>query len=96
MDSAFGTIKSSEKDTVETFRFDPTNEDLIVDIAEAIASAANVDVLDLDPRLNDVIDADALTQCLCSADETLRISFSLGRHRITATGSGTLRIAELG
>lgn len=94
MDSALGAINVSGEENVENFRFDPTNEDLVVDIAEAIASVLDKDVLDLDPRLNDAIDTDALTRCLRSADETLRITFSFGAHRITAMGCGRLHITE--
>jgi len=88
----FGQV--STEDTVEAFRFDPTDQNLVVDIAEAVASVADEDVLEFTPRVNDAIDADALTSCLRSADETLRITFSLGEHRIAATGCGRLYITQ--
>ena len=93
--SPFRSDMVSTEDTVETFRFDPIDENLVVDIAEAVASVANEDVLEFTPRVNDAIDADALTRCLRSADETLRITFSLGGYRLIATGYGRLYITQL-
>lgn len=95
MESTLGTIDTSSQGAIETFRFDPTNEELIVEIAEAVASVSNTDVLEFTPRIHDVIDADALTRCLCSADETLRVAFTLGTYRVTATGCGRLYVSEL-
>lgn len=62
-----------------------SDEPLDVAIPYAVASAAGVDPVDLEPRLFQAIDPDALEALLAEARPGTRITFELGEYEVAVT-----------
>ncbi len=87
-----GGDSGQESETTVSFEFDPTGENIIVEIIEAISAATGEDPMGL-PPLGAVIDPDALEACIRSGNETVEISFVFEDRQVTvaASGSGTIQ-----
>lgn len=86
------TDSATEANTTR-FSYTPREENVPVDVVEAVASVADVDPVDFEPRLNEAVDPDALARCVTSG-ESVRVSFELGHYDVTITGGGTIVVAE--
>ncbi len=90
-DSAAGD-SGHKSGTAVSFEFDPTDDNIIVEIVEAVAAATGNGPMEL-PPLGTVIDPDALETCIRSGNDSVEISFEFSDQQITVTasGSGTVR-----
>ncbi len=81
--------------TTVSFDFDPTGDNVIVAIVEAIAAVTGDNPTTL-PPLAEVIDPDALETCLSSGNETVEVSFKYTNRWVSldATGVGTIDLYE--
>lgn len=68
--------------------------DTISSILTALSEAAQVDVADLQPPMNDVIDSDALEQLLASADERLSERFPCEGWEVKVHGNGPVEVTK--
>lgn len=83
------TIGSVENETAVRTARREENEELATTIVETVAAAEGVDPLDLDVRIGDVVDPDALNTLFDSAtDRSGRFTFPLAGYlvRVSATG----------
>lgn len=83
---------------VET-RYDPNSEDqLAIVIVRSVATAANVDPLDLDQRLYEVIDPDALAQLFPEFGErggtSGRVAFDFCDHTVVVHSDGWIEVYD--
>ena len=83
-----------ESGTTASFEFDPTGENIIVEIIEAVAASTGDGPMEL-PPLGAVIDPDALEACIRSGKETVEISFEFEDRQVTVTASGSGTIQQL-
>ncbi|WP_197052374.1 HalOD1 output domain-containing protein [Halobellus rufus] len=77
-----------------TFQFEPERETVVVDIVEAVSAVAGVDPLHFEPRLHDVVDADALVECIQSGGDDVSVSFEMGAYDVTVRGCGEIEVVE--
>ncbi|RLM63011.1 HalOD1 output domain-containing protein [Halorubrum sp. Atlit-26R] len=75
------------------FEYDGETE-VAVAVVEAVAEVADVDPTELVPRVNDVIDPDALDRCVRSGPPGAAVSIPFDDYRVTVRGTGTLTVAE--
>ena len=83
-----------ENRNAEQIAVDSDAGGIVAALVEAVATRRDVDPLSLDPRLGDVIDADALRCVLRTADEDLEISFEYASCAVTVTGDGELVVRD--
>lgn len=86
---------SPDPDSVTDLSADPVvfecssdPETIVVDVVEALATAAGVDARDFEPRLHDVVDPEALAQIIATGGPKTRVSFGIGSYHVTVDGSG--------
>ncbi|RLM54032.1 hypothetical protein DVK02_11435 [Halobellus sp. Atlit-31R] len=72
--------------------FDPERGTVVVDVVEAVASYADVEATEFEPRLQESIDPDALTRCIQSGGADVCVAFELGRYDVTVRGSGEIEV----
>lgn len=77
----------------QSFEYDGETE-VGVAVAEAVAAVADVDPMELMTRVHDVIDPDALDQCVRSASADAAVSFTFDDYRVTVRGTGTVTVVE--
>lgn len=63
-------------------------------IAESVADVADVDPLDHEPRVNDVVDPDALDRALRSAPPGASFALPFGDYLVTVWSDGELVVSE--
>lgn len=63
-------------------------------IAESVAAVAGVDPVDLEPRVNDVVDPDALDRALRSAHSGASFAFPFGDYLVTVWSDGEVVVSE--
>ncbi len=56
---------------------------------------AGVEAMRFEPRLYDVVDPDALSQCIQSGGDDVSVSFQMGAYDVTVRGCGEIEVAEL-
>lgn len=81
-------------------RHDRGRDESISDaVARALAAVENVEPEDLELRLYDSVDADAL-DCLCETTaerpERLRVAFTIGEYEVLVEDGGRLLVRERG
>jgi hypothetical protein len=64
------------------------------EIVRAVAARKGVEATDLQPRLYDVIDGDALETIVSHADASVSVSFTYAEHEVEVTGDGTIVIDD--
>jgi hypothetical protein len=81
---------------VKTMDSDSPDEPSTVtaEIVRAVAARKGVEATELQPRLYDVIDADALENIVDHADASVRVSFTYAEHEIEVTGDGTIVVDD--
>lgn len=77
----------------------PMNGRVTVEIVNRIAAHEGVDPLELEPKLSDVVDPDALAGLVGGTDgrsnqETLRVNFAYGEYEVTVTGAGEITLEK--
>lgn len=74
-----------------------TSENVSETVVRALADAKGVDPMELDVRLYDVIDPDALDALFASdgVSESRRVSFTVGDCRVAVDGSGCVHVSSL-
>lgn len=77
-----------------SFEYDDETE-VGVAVVEAVAAVADVDPMELAPRIHDVIDPDALDRCIRSAPADAAVSIPFDDYRVTVRGTGTLTVVEI-
>lgn len=70
------------------------DEPMDVAIPYAVASASGVDPIDLQPKLFEAVDPDALEALLTGADPRTRVSFELGDREVVITGRREVYVIE--
>ena len=83
---------SSTDSTVVLDCADPQN--LSVAIAESISAIADVDPCQLQTRLYDVVDPDALRRTVQSGGPEMQISFEFGAYHVSISGTGELVVTD--
>ena len=63
-------------------------------IAESVAAVADVDPVDLEPRVNDVVDPDALDRTLRSAPPGASFALPFDDYLVTVWSGGELVVSE--
>lgn len=82
-------IDSREFEPVSSRRYTVgPDEQVTVAIVCAVAAAKDVAPTELDQRLNDVVDADALQRLFASSDDGLTATFFLDGYRVTVFDGG--------
>ncbi|WP_254838756.1 HalOD1 output domain-containing protein [Natronomonas marina] len=76
------------------FDFDPSTDDVVVRIVEAIDEVGATDGVGQDRVLHDAIDPDALRQCLDTGGADAEVSFRFGPYSVTAAGEGEIVVAR--
>lgn len=93
-----GTHEPTEQSDDRTYQFthDPQEQSIVVSIIRAVAFVSEVDPLSVQPRLNDVVDPDALETLLGgeSTGSDIRISFPFGSCAVTVTSGGTIIVRD--
>ena len=85
--------------TTQRFSYDSSEPQSVgLAIIRALASVTDVDALSLEPRLYDVIDADALERLLgeTKTGSALTVSFEFGQHLVTITNDDELIVQPSG
>ena len=72
--------------------YEPTAEETVSDtVIRALADSKGVDPAQLDVRLYDVVDPDALDR-LCASGGGCRVAFTYADRRVVVDGGGTVHI----
>ena len=75
--------------------YEPTAEETVSDtVIRALADSKGVDPAQLDVRLYDVVDPDALDR-LCASGGGCRVAFTYADRRVVVDGGGTVHITGL-
>lgn len=75
------------------FEFDPDTDDVLVAVVEALEELGDLESRSSDVVLNDVIDPDALRQCIHTGGPGTRVSFRFGDYEVTAASRGEVLVA---
>lgn len=81
------------RDDAERTVVEYTNGDAATAVVNAISSATGVDPEAFDAQLYDILDPDALDQCLRSGNEDVVVSFTFEGYRVHADGGGSITIS---
>ena len=65
-----------------------------VAVAEAVSAVTDVDPVNLEPRVNDVVDPDALDRTLRSAPPGASFALPFGDHLVTVWSDGEVVVSE--
>ena len=86
-------VRGGREDDSITFQWDGDTE-VGIAIAEAVAAVEEVDPMDLEPRVNDVVDPDALDRALRSAPSGASFAFPFGEYLVTVWSDGELVVSN--
>lgn len=86
-------IGDGRDDDSITFEWDEDAE-VGIAIAEAVATVDDVDPMDLEPRVNDVVDPDALDRALRSAPSGASFALPFGEYLVTVWSDGKLVVSN--
>lgn len=77
-------------------RFGPDDEEAELSsvVAAAVAEAAGVQTVELEPLYNSGIDPDALNSLFKGAGESARLTFDYAGYRVRVTGDGHVGVWE--
>lgn len=76
-----------------TIEYDDDTE-IGVAVVDAVARAENTDPTDIESRVHDVVDADALDRCVRTGRSDLSVSFPFDGHWVVVSGGGEIVVAE--
>lgn len=65
-----------------------------VAIVEAISDISGTESCQLETRLYDVVDPDALRQIIRSSGSDIQVTFRFGAYRVSVFGDGEIRVSE--
>jgi hypothetical protein len=68
-------------------------DSVAVSVVEAVASAAGTDPLSMEPKLYDVVDADALER-LISEGSLTRVTFEYDGYEVVVEGDGSVSVDD--
>jgi len=89
-------INSRQIDDESTaFEWDDDTE-VGIAVVESVAAVADVDPMNLEPRINDVVDPDALDRTLRSSPSSASFAFPFGDYLVTVWSNGKLVVSEAG
>ena len=80
-------------DDSTVFEWDDDTE-VGIAVAESVAAVAEIDPVDLEPRVSDVVDPDALDQALRTAPPGASFAFPFGDYLVTVWSDGELVVSE--
>ncbi|MDZ5810244.1 HalOD1 output domain-containing protein [Halorubrum sp. AD140] len=78
---------------IATTEYDDDTE-IGVAVVEAVARAADTDPTDIESRVHDVVDADALDRCVRAGRSALSVSFPFDGYWVVVSGGGEIVVAE--
>jgi hypothetical protein len=67
---------------------------LAIEIVEAVADAEGVDPMELDFRLQEHVDVEALELLESHGSDSWTLSIELPRHEVTVTGQGSVLVTS--
>lgn len=74
---------------------DPADDEEIgVAIVEAVSSVSGVEPCEMDTRLYDVIDPDALSRTIRSGGPDIQVSFRFGAYHVSVFSGGEIEVSE--